>query len=104
MAVTRALVFHKHSLFLCLFLTFSSKAFFLKQPASEMFYWYTLTLPDNKILVFTKLKAFAEDKFNVAKMRISVFIRLENIVGKGENAGYQLFLLFPQYFFKSLFV
>ena len=23
---------------------------------------------------------------------------LENIVGKGENAGYQHFLLFPQYF------
>ena len=29
---------------------------------------------------------------------ISVFIRVENIVGKGENTGYQHFLLFPQYF------
>ena len=26
---------------------------------------------------------------------------LENIVGKGENAGYQHFLLFPQYFPKA---
>ena len=26
--------------------------------------------------------------------------RVENIVGKGENAGYQHFLLFPQYFQK----
>ena len=26
---------------------------------------------------------------------ISVFDRIENIVGKGENAGYQHFLLFP---------
>ena len=28
--------------------------------------------------------------------------RVENIVGKGENAGYQHFLLFPQCFQKSL--
>ena len=27
-----------------------------------------------------------------------VFHRVENIVGKGENAGYQHFLLFPQCF------
>ena len=29
------------------------------------------------------------------------FDRVENIVGKGENAGYQHFLLFPQYFPES---
>ena len=29
---------------------------------------------------------------------ISVFDRVENIVGKGENAGYQHFLLFPRCF------
>ena len=29
---------------------------------------------------------------------ISVLDRVENTVGKGENAGYQDFLLFPQYF------
>ena len=36
---------------------------------------------------------------------IFVFDRIENIVGKGENAGYQHFLLFPQHFqnFKNLF-
>ena len=32
---------------------------------------------------------------------ISVFDREENIVGKGENAGYQHFLLFPQCFQKD---
>ena len=32
-----------------------------------------------------------------------VFYRMENIVGKGENAGYQHFLLFPLYFQKGLF-
>ena len=28
-------------------------------------------------------------------------VRIENIVGKGENAGYQHFLLFPQCFQKA---
>ena len=48
----------------------------------------------------TKLKAFAADKINIAQMMISVFDRLENIVAKGENAGYQHFLLFPNCFQK----
>ena len=46
----------------------------------------------------TKLKAFADGKLNVAKITISVLDREENILGKGENAGYQYFLLFPQCF------
>ena len=52
----------------------------------------------------TKLKAFAEDRINVAKMMISVFNSLQNIVGKGENAGYQHFLLLPQCFQKASFL
>ena len=36
-------------------------------------------------------------------MIISVFDRVENIVGKGENAVYQHFLLFPQCFEKAYF-
>ena len=32
---------------------------------------------------------------------ISVFDMIENIVGKGENAGYQHFLLFQQCFQKA---
>ena len=39
----------------------------------------------------------------VAKIIISDFDSLENIVGKGENAGCQHFLLFPQSFQKALF-
>ena len=31
-------------------------------------------------------------------MTISLYDRVENTVGKGENAGYQHFLLFPQCF------
>ena len=46
------------------------------------------------------MKAFADDKFDVAKIMISVLDSAENIVGKGENAGYQHFLLFPQCFQK----
>ena len=36
-------------------------------------------------------------------MIISVFDRVENIVEKGESAGYQHFLLFPQCFQKASF-
>ena len=43
-------------------------------------------LPDDKILDQTKLKAFADDKLSVIKMIISVFDRVEKIVGKGEIA------------------
>ena len=55
-------------------------------------------LANNKILAWTKLKSFAEDIFNVAKMMISDFDKVGNIVGKGENAGYLHCLLFPLYF------
>ena len=58
------------------------------------------SLPNDKILSLSSLKTFADDKFNVAQMMISLFDSLENIVGKGENAGYQHFLLFPQCFQK----
>ena len=36
-------------------------------------------------------------------MIVSVFDRVENIVGKEENVGYQHFLLFRQYFEKASF-
>ena len=39
-----------------------------------------------KIFDRTKLKALADDNLNVTKMTISVFDRVENIVGKGEIA------------------
>ena len=48
-----------------------------------------------KFWTVTKLKGFADDKLNVAKMASSLFDRAENTLGKGENAGYQHFLLFP---------
>ena len=62
------------------------------------------SLPDDKILDWSKLEAFADDKLNVAKITISVFESVENIVGKGENAGYQHFLLFLQCFQEASFL
>ena len=56
------------------------------------------SLPNDIILDWSKLKAFANDKIKIAEMMISLSDRVENIVGKGENAGYQHFLLFPQCF------
>ena len=56
---------------------------------------YFYSLPNNKILDWSKLKAFADDKIKVLKMMIFVLDRIENILGKRENAGYQHFLIFP---------
>ena len=53
------------------------------------------SVPNNKILALLKSKAFADDKFNVTKIMIYVFNMVKNIVGKGQNAGYQHFLFFP---------
>ena len=50
-------------------------------------------LPDNKILAMSKFKAFADDNFNMSHF---FYDRVENIVGKGENAGDQYFLIFEQ--------
>ena len=57
-------------------------------------------LPNKKILDWTKLKAFEDNNLDNAEIMISAYDRLKNIVGKGENAGYQHFLLFPTMFFK----
>ena len=58
-------------------------------------------LPNDKILDWSKLKAFADDIFKGTEIIVFVFDSVENIVGKGENAGYHHFLLFPQNFQKA---
>ena len=55
-------------------------------------------LPNNQILDMTKVKTFVDDKLKVDKMTIYLLDRVENAKGKGENAAYQHFLLFPQCF------
>ena len=47
------------------------------------------------------MKAFADNNLNVYQKLKFALGRVENIVGKGENAGYQHFLLFPQCFQKA---
>ena len=59
--------------------------------------------PNDNIFDRSKLKAFAGDKMNMTEKMKIVPERMENIVGKGENAGYQNFLLFPQCFQKVTF-
>ena len=49
------------------------------------------SFPNKKILDLPKLKAFVEKIYVTREMKF-VLGRVENIVGKGENAGYQLTL------------
>ena len=58
---------------------------------------------NDKFLDRSKLKAVAHNISNQAEKLKFVLGRVENIVGKGENAGYQHFLLFPQCFQKASF-
>ena len=58
------------------------------------------SLPKDTILRMFEFKASADYKFGVAEIMEFVFGRLENVVGKGDNAGYQHFLLFSTIFSK----
>ena len=49
------------------------------------------SLPNGKILDTWNLRAFADDKLIDTQKWDYEFEKIENIVGKGENAGYQLF-------------
>ena len=53
------------------------------------------SLPNDQILVWTKLKVFADDKIHVTEKLKVLLDWIEHIVAKRENAGYQHFLLFP---------
>ena len=59
-----------------------------------------LTLPNDKILRLSIFKAFADDKIFVTQKLKFTLGKIENIEGKGENAGYQRF---PAMFSKVLF-
>ena len=62
------------------------------------------SLSNDKILDLSKLKAFADENLDVNEKLKFALERVENIVGKGENAGYQHFLLFPTMFSKGFFL
>ena len=52
-------------------------------------------LPNDKFIDWSKLKALADSRINVTEKVQFDLGMVENIMGKGENAGYQHFLLFP---------
>ena len=56
------------------------------------------SLQNDKFLDWSKLKASADNKINVTENLKIVLGQVENIVEKGENAGNQHFLHFPQCF------
>ena len=72
---------------------------YLNDPGGECFN----SLLNNKISDLTKFKAFPDNKMILTEKLKFMLERVENIVGKGENAGYQHFLLFPQCFQKLIF-
>ena len=49
-------------------------------------------------MIYFKFKALAYDKIIVTQKLKFTFGKVENTVGKGENAGYQHFPFFPQCF------
>ena len=58
-------------------------------PSFERAWLIHLTLlPNDNISDQSKLKAFADDKLKVIKMAKFLLDKIENIVGKEENAGY----------------
>ena len=66
------------------------------RPIPTMFLKYVFLLvinsvPNDKFPNWSKLKAFSEDEINMTEILKFVLEKVENIVGKGENAGYQHF-------------
>ena len=59
--------------------------------------------PRRQILDPSKLKEFADGSFKFDENGRKLSKRVENIVGKGEIACYEQFLLFPQGFQKVCF-
>ena len=55
----------------------------------------------NKILDRTKFKAFADNKFDIAKMTNSVFERVENTVGNVRKYWLPALFPFPTLFSKA---
>ena len=55
------------------------------------------SLPTDRFLNLSKLKAFGANKMNVTENLKFVCARVEIIVRKGEIAGYQHFLVFPRF-------
>ena len=71
-----------------------------KSKVAQMMKLAFYSLPKDKFLNWSKFKAFADDNVNVNQKQKFFLGWVESNVGKGENAAYQHFLLFPQCFQK----
>ena len=78
------------------------KACFPEASRGVIVWEWVKPLPNDKSLDVTKLKAFADDKIKVTKMRNSLFDRLENTVGKWRKCWLPAFSPFPHSVFQSL--
>ena len=63
------------------------KRLLLQTRRSHSLFGSVNSIPNDKILDGSKLKAFADDKMNVNERLKFGLGRVENTVGKGENAG-----------------
>ena len=61
------------------------------------------SLPNDKILDESKFKEFADDNIILTQKLNSVLGRVENIMGKGDNAGLPAFSPFATMFSKAFF-
>ena len=87
-------------------LSFSQSVFYHSQNEFQVlshiwiwttYYLFVYSLRNHNILDKSNLKAFEDNKIELVRPKMIFFFNgVENIVGKGENAGYQHFLFFPQ--------
>ena len=75
----------------CLYLQTIPKNFFVLILYQTIPTFYSL--PKDQILDLSQLDAFSDDKTDMTQKLKFVSVKIENIVGKGENALYQHFLL-----------
>ena len=78
----------------------SAYAFNLEQSENLLFVKRVYPLPDMPILGFSNSAANIDMMLKIRQMEIKLSESVENIVGKGEIAPYEQFLLFPQCFQK----
>ena len=71
--------------------------------ARRLSHLFPLPYPKQQILDSLKYKTFVQNIFNSGTNKLYHVYRTENIVEKGENAGYHNFLLFQEYFLEPSF-
>ena len=80
-----------------------SKVFFPTGSSKFINYWSTISsYPNDKILDWSTLKAFADSQIIVSEKLKFVLGRVENIVGKGEKCWFLSFSPFSTMFTKRL--